>query len=56
VIRSAPLTPETCEQVEIVEHLNTEFAFLTDLLYILFPAGVVMEKAYIQDAAASGEQ
>jgi hypothetical protein len=55
-IRRAPLTPEACEQVDIVEHLNTEFAFLTDLLFLLFPGGVVTEKSYAQDAPASGEQ
>jgi hypothetical protein len=54
-IRRAPLTPEACEQIEIVEHLNIEFAFLTDLLYLLFPAGVVTEKSYTQDPPASGE-
>jgi hypothetical protein len=55
-IRRSPLTPKACEQIEIVEHLNAEFAFLTDLLFLLFPAGVVTEKSYIQDPPASGEQ
>jgi hypothetical protein len=45
-IRRAPLTPEACEQVEIVELLNMEFAYLTDLLLLLFPGGVVTEKSY----------
>jgi hypothetical protein len=49
-IRRAPLTPEACEQVEIVGHLNRELAYLTDLLLLLFPGGVVTEKAYSQDA------
>jgi hypothetical protein len=48
-IRRAPLTAQACEQIDIVEHLNAEFAYLTDLLFLLFPGGVVTEKSYAQD-------
>lgn len=49
-IRRAPLTPEACEEINMVEHLNAELALLTSLLYLLFPGGMVTEKFYAQDA------
>jgi hypothetical protein len=45
-LRRAPYTREECETVDIVELVNTEFAYLSDVLALLFPDGVMARKLY----------
>lgn len=43
-IRRAPLDMETCDEIDMVAHLNTEFALLSDVLLVIFPDGVMRAK------------
>jgi hypothetical protein len=42
----APYTAEACETVNIVELVNTEFAYLAEALAFIFPNGVMAHKSY----------
>lgn len=42
----APYTSEACEMVNIVELVNTEFAYLAEALAFIFPNGVMAHKSY----------
>lgn len=49
-LRRAPLTLEQCAEIEIVTHLNAEFAMLSDVLLLIFPNGIMYPKTYEGEA------
>lgn len=45
-LNRAPYTAEACDQVNIVELINTEFAYLAEVLAVIFPDGSMTRKEY----------
>jgi hypothetical protein len=47
----APYTAEACDKVNIVELVNTEFAYLAETLAFIFPNGAMAHKPYNDEEA-----
>src|SRR5437660_2586926 len=45
-LRRAPLTVERCARTDMRTHFNTELAYLSDALFLIFPDGLMQEKTY----------
>jgi hypothetical protein len=45
-LNRAPYSAEACEKTNIVELMNTEFAYLAEALAFIFPNGAMTRKSY----------